>query len=97
MSTCKDCIHFELCQHNEYKEAQYFGKDKEIYITIKNNMTCIYFKPKSDYERKRGEWKINSDGYYPYCSRCGKEPKNGVMTDFCPNCGADMRKEDNNV
>lgn len=43
-------------------------------------------------ERKKGRWLINSDGYYPYCSECQKEPKSGDMTDFCPNCGADMRK-----
>ena len=40
-----------------------------------------------------GEWKINCDGYYPYCSRCGYEPKGGLMSNFCPNCGADMKKE----
>ena len=39
---------------------------------------------------RHGEWKINPDGYYPYCSECGKEPKNGVMSKFCPNCGAKM-------
>ncbi len=39
----------------------------------------------------KGEWKINCDGYYPYCSNCHHEPKNGVMSNFCPNCGADMR------
>ncbi len=39
---------------------------------------------------KHGEWKINSDGYYPYCSECGKEPESGKMTKFCPNCGARM-------
>ena len=42
-------------------------------------------------ERKTGRWYINSDGYYPYCSECKNEPKNGLMTDFCPSCGADMR------
>lgn len=42
-------------------------------------------------ERPKGEWIINSDGYYPYCSECRMEPKSGDMTDFCPNCGADMR------
>lgn len=41
--------------------------------------------------RERGEWKINSDGYYPYCPRCMEEPEGGKMTDFCPHCGADMR------
>ena len=37
------------------------------------------------------EWKINPDGWYPYCPTCGEEPKNGVMSNFCPNCGTDMR------
>ena len=49
--------------------------------------SCISRQP------KRGEWLINTDGYYPYCSKCKKEPKSGEMTDFCPNCGADMRGE----
>lgn len=44
-------------------------------------------------ERKKGHWFIDSDGYYPYCSECRTEPNSGHMTDFCPNCGADMRKE----
>lgn len=42
---------------------------------------------------KHGQWKINSDGYYPYCSECGKEPQGREMTDFCPNCGAKMYGE----
>lgn len=41
--------------------------------------------------RERGEWRINCDGYYPYCPNCNEEPKNGIMTNFCPHCGADMR------
>lgn len=40
-----------------------------------------------------GEWKINPDGWYPYCSRCGHEPKNGDMSNFCPDCGAKMDGE----
>ena len=45
MATCKDCLHYELCQYNAYQEAHYFGKDKKIYITIKNNTVCKFFKP----------------------------------------------------
>ena len=41
---------------------------------------------------KIGEWHISSDGYYPYCSLCGKEPEDGAITDICPNCGADLSK-----
>lgn len=41
-------------------------------------------------KQRTGKWLINCDGYYPYCSECRIEPKSGVMTDFCPNCGAKM-------
>jgi Zn finger protein HypA/HybF involved in hydrogenase expression len=40
---------------------------------------------------KHGEWKICCDGWYPYCSECGEESKVNNMTNYCPNCGADMR------
>ena len=41
---------------------------------------------------KESEWKISPDGWFPYCPDCYHEPENGVMTNFCPNCGKDMRK-----
>ena len=43
---------------------------------------------------KQGTWKINSDGYYPYCSECGYEPPyvsgKDMRTPYCSNCGAEM-------
>ena len=46
---------------------------------------------------KRGWWIeiINSRGVVVAlrCSRCEKSPRHGVRSDFCPNCGADMREE----
>lgn len=39
------------------------------------------------------KWIICSDGYYPYCSNCRKEPKGG-MSNYCPYCGAKMDLED---
>lgn len=49
-------------------------------------------QPVSEVQKiKYGKWIISSDGYYPYCSECGKEPKE--MSDFCPHCGAKMDKE----
>ena len=47
-------------------------------------------KADSETERGSARWLINSDGYYPYCSACMKEPKDGKMTDVCPSCGARM-------
>ncbi len=41
-------------------------------------------------EVKHAKWEINCDGYYPYCSNCKTEPKNGVMSKHCPECGAKM-------
>lgn len=39
---------------------------------------------------KHGHWIISSDGYYPYCSECYEELKDGEMSSWCPNCGAKM-------
>lgn len=47
--TCKDCLHYELCRYNTFQEAHYFGKDKEIYITIDNNSPCKYFADCSEW------------------------------------------------
>ena len=40
------------------------------------------------------EWKINPDGYYPYCSECGYEPKK--LTNYCPECGSKMEGVNDN-
>ena len=38
-------------------------------------------------------WKIDCNGYYPYCPKCRYEPYDGILTKFCPDCGADLRRE----
>lgn len=45
-------------------------------------------------ERKKGEW-VSLNGWIT-CSKCGCEPPNetNIESDFCPNCGADMRGEE---
>lgn len=57
----------------------------------------IFHAPTIDPEslRPHGKWEISSDGYYPYCSECGEEPKGGNMTKFCPNCGVKMERAAN--
>lgn len=56
-------------------------------------LSCIDKMPRENVEPIiYANWKINCDGYYPYCSNCGTEPKNGIMTKRCPECGAYMSK-----
>lgn len=47
-------------------------------------------------EPKRGEWKCNRDVLELICSVCGESlpfsDEYDYETNFCPNCGADMRK-----
>ena len=51
-------------------------------------------------DRQKGEWNVlgewvSRNGCYgvAYCSECNYELR-GNNTNFCPNCGADMRGED---
>ena len=45
-------------------------------------------------EPKTGEWEWDDKGFFR-CDQCGNKPNDQTrVTDFCPNCGADMRKEE---
>lgn len=38
-------------------------------------------------------WVVDDIGYF-HCPKCGIKPRDQVaMTDYCPNCGADLRGE----
>ena len=42
-------------------------------------------------ERPQGEWAFDEKGFF-CCDQCGKYPYDQyATTNFCPNCGADMR------
>ena len=43
---------------------------------------------------KIGRWCISPDGWYPYCSECLEEPKDGIRSAFCPSCGVKMTDTD---
>lgn len=79
---------------SEYIEREALIQDAEDVLTWPM-LDRINRQPAADVESVRhGKWLINSDGYYPYCSECKEEPKSGIMTHYCPNCGAKMDKED---
>ena len=58
-------------------------------------------RPKGEWIDKgwKGDWQFETDGrgncWYEYeCSECGYI-KRGGKSNFCPNCGADMREREN--
>ena len=62
-----------------------------------DDMDIIEDMPAADVQSvKHGEWKINSDGYYPYCSVCGTaaDQLTKHLTKFCPECGTRMDGDD---
>ena len=75
------------------KEVEY-DDDGEQEINSDTVFITIEGFPAADVAQVvHGRWLINSDGYYPYCSVCKEEPKSGIMTHYCPNCGCRMDKE----
>jgi NADH pyrophosphatase NudC (nudix superfamily) len=79
----------------KFNGETYTDEENEVYIRLSDVKQAIEQTPKEDVvEVKHGEWKINSDGYYPYCSNCKAEPKNKEMTRYCAECGALMDGEE---
>lgn len=82
MATCKDCLHYEVCQYHITEETD---------MTV--NECSHEFKDKSQYaEVKRGKWLWKSNGYrHRYeCSVCQTGLSLLFRTNYCPKCGAKM-------
>lgn len=64
-------------------------------------MNVIKGLPTAQPERKKGKWVEVTDGtcIWKVCDQCGEKPlwnewrTDRCESDFCPNCGADMRDE----
>lgn len=81
-----------------YEQSFDENRDFSARQTILQIMHELENAPTADVvEVIHAKWEINSDGYYPYCSNCKTEPKNGVMSKHCPECGAKMDVSDINV
>lgn len=81
----------------EYANAFYSGGGE-----ISTEWWCvedmIENAPTIEPERKRGKWETTRPdapmfGFY-YCSLCGRK-RTSPQDHFCPNCGAEMKGEDN--
>ena len=91
--TCKDCVHYVPC----------FSGGPSIWNNIEQTEDdhCRHFKTKADFvEVKHGEWKKYrvTEGHVFVCSLCGYRTLVDFEGEFlyhnyCPKCGADMRKE----
>ena len=90
--TCKDCVHYNVCGYHI---------DEETFMTTEE---CSRFKNKADFvEVKHGEWYVDDfpkqGKKFIVCSECRSVIDCNVTYvdeneyDFCPYCGADMRKE----
>ena len=90
---CKNRIEFQLLRE----------PDKARVDELDNCIAGIVNAPTIEPERKKGEWirenivlTSNPPQYQWHCSECGKMVHwftAEVLTDFCPNCGAEMRGE----
>ncbi len=77
-----DELEKEFCSGCQYENNKY-----------SNCIDCALANAPTIEERKMGEWQIGKDKYgvYGECSVCKMRQYAGIMN-FCPNCGADMRK-----
>lgn len=88
MATCKDCDRQIVCRYyTQWANVEQVETDR-----------CQYFKNKADFvEVNRGKWEtrnfiiFDSEKVGYRCTECNTTWD--TETNYCPNCGADMRKE----
>lgn len=83
----------EMCDFNvkSVRKQLFFAKEIKANDIRTNNL--LRFKNNSNVG-KIAHWVICSEGFYPYCSCCGDEPKGREMTRYCPSCGAFMENNE---
>ena len=64
----------------------------EPYVHLRDVLTAIVNLPAAQPERNKGRW-YDVGSLSCRCSECGCKSQKEFL--FCPNCGADMRGEEN--
>lgn len=62
-------------------------------ITFSEICKLIDMQPTIDPVR-HGRWLANPVEFYLYCSECNSRQESGLLTMYCPNCGAKMDGEE---
>ena len=79
----------------EYSEIDSDGNHSEKWCAMQEAKMTIKNMPSAQPERKTGKWVEKPHVYgVAYCSLCDYELHTND-TNFCPNCGADMRGDQN--
>lgn len=86
----------------EAKEANEFGNYMEYNVAFNDGLRSAVFAleelPSAEPEHKKGEWvdftMYDKAATQELCGACGTWSL-GMAKNFCPNCGADMREDDN--
>ena len=104
-------IVFDYCSLGEYKNDKQAVTNEEVIAILYHLKKCLNDKgfcealdiaiKAVENEHKKGKWIVDDeDEIYMWCSQCeqGKRYSQSLYvkkTNFCPNCGADMREADN--
>ena len=100
---CKDCDKRKGIKNGKYRIIYEIGDAPCRACDVDYMVNDIESAPTVDaVDRKRGKWEWHSDDELYYsCSCCGHKAYGNTLEiidgayHFCPNCGADMRGEEN--
>ena len=80
-----DAIRASTSKYTGFMEMEMYTDDDAV--------EAIEDLPSAQPERKRGKWIDDGDPFMWECGCCGYRVKRYNNTRYCPNCGADMRGE----
>lgn len=91
----KDGLEQELCE-DAVSRAEVLNLVRFNAFHVKSQIKAIENMPSvTTQEPRKGHWidikNKNGTVIATRCSRCGNSPKHAIKSDFCPNCGVDMR------